>query len=99
MMGRNFHTSVKQFRIPLWLVLLAVIPLGMVFFVSLLMAAGIAVLGAGVLMFVAPLFRGARRPASPLGSESSSGEVSQRGDIVLDPADYERIESRSEPDR
>jgi len=82
-----------QFRVPLWLFVLALIPVG-VFFASLLVAAGIAVLALGAFTLLGAIFAGPRPTEPPLAARRS--EEDRRGAIELDPSDYRRLPDTGE---
>jgi len=82
-----------QFRVPLWFFVLALIPVG-VFFASLLVAAGIAVLALGAFTLLGAFFTKPRPTEPPLAARRS--EEDQRGAIELDPSDYRRLPDTGE---
>jgi hypothetical protein len=76
------RTYVYRGTVPLWLVLVALLPLGAVFLTSIVLAVLIAGAGAALATLVLPLFW--KRPAGPDTSKT----------IDLDPSQYRRIDSR-----
>ena len=72
-------------KVPLWLVLAVVAPLGLVFLTSLILAVALIAAVATLSAFVLPLFL--KRPAAPV----------DRKTIELDPSQYRHIESRHRP--
>ena len=75
------RVSVHRATVPLWLVLLVLAPLGLVFLTSVLVAAAILAVVAGVGALVLPFFfkRQGRPPSDT---------------IELDPSQYRNIEAR-----
>lgn len=69
-------------RVPLWLALVAVLPLAMVFLVSLALAGAIA---AAVALFVALVLPRRRRPGRPLAPRADGRT------IELERSDYRRL--------
>jgi len=88
--GRSRSTNV---RVPFWLMLLALIPIG-VFLVSLLAAGGIALLALAAFALFGRLFAAPSADES-LGPRREDG----RGSIELDPSEYRRIPDTNERDR
>jgi hypothetical protein len=78
--GRVF---VYRGRVPLWLVLAVLAPLGVVFLTSLVLAVAILAAAAALAALVLPFF-GRRRSSEHLGAQPSST-------IELDPSQYHRI--------
>jgi hypothetical protein len=74
-------------KVPLWLVLAVVAPLGLVFLTSLILAVAIVAAGAALVAFLLPSFL--RRS---VGQDSSNT-------IELDTTQYRHIESRPPRDR
>jgi len=85
----SHQTRAVSFRVPFWMVILALIPLG-VFFASLLLAAGVVGLAVGAVALFGTLARRWPRAAdSPFAVRR--GHEESDGAIELDPSEYHRI--------
>lgn len=81
---------------PLWLIALALIPLG-VFFASLLLAVGLVVFALGAVALLGPLLGGRPATDSPLPRRRAREDRSDA--IELDASEYRRIPDASDRDR
>lgn len=80
---------VAQFRVPLWLFAVALIPVGAVFLTSLIIALGVAALGIAAFAFLGPLFFGAARSDAP--SVVRGAEEGGPVEIELDRSQYRNV--------
>jgi len=82
MTEKRSHAFVYRGKVPLWMVLAVLAPLGLVFLTSLLLAIALFGAAAALASFVLPIVW--KRPAGP----------ESRNTIELDPSQYRRIPER-----
>jgi len=89
----NGRPRVATFRVPLWVIALALIPIG-IFLVSLLAAGGIALLAVAAFALLGRLFS-APRESESLGPRTDD----QPTTIELDPSEFRRLPDTGDRDR